>query len=896
MENKNKIWAKSKINENTKQPFTLSEHTNDVLKAFESLKENVRKELHPLITLSIFLHDLGKCHPRFQLFLLKNQNYKPFDLSSNIYHSIFSVLWIDQEKLKEKIKSLVNGKSDDYLRIILSAVAYHHWKASIEDQIRFGSEDFDKFLDRANTNGFLDKLEKNIESEINNFNEKFENIISFNKEMLKGLSRGVSFAEYVIPPYQLYWLPKRQNFNPEDKINKDWIFISGFLIRSDHFASYCEENDAGIIKADIESLSYDEIKSKTVKEIGIDENKIWQLSDAPSLKNKNVILVAPTGSGKTEFSFLWAGENKFFYTLPLRSAVNQIYNRAKKIFENSDEKVGLLHSDADVYLIDDTDESENIKIYETSKQLSYPAIISTGDQFFPYALRPPGFEKIFGAFSYSRLIIDEVQAYDPKSAAIIIRFIQDIVRMGGKFLLMTATLPSFIKKELGKLNLTAEDYHLKNIYEEKKDELDKFCKHILKIDLIENEIKNKRAGFNLSDKIEDIIREAEKGRRVLVILNTVKQAQNVYDKVVKKFKNNVWLLHSRFTMADRRKLEIQLCGDKNQRIVGEFQNPKAKDEAIGKILIATQVVEASLDLDADILFTELAPMDSLVQRMGRILRRLQLDFDGKIVNKNGDTILIPTEPNIYIWTFKTGLESGNGKVYERELLYKTLLFFAQSEKNFEMINTKLSDKKKEILIDQVEDVEKQSVKRKKKGTDIILKSSTIEFSEYKKYGTVDELYENLSDQGYLKKFNDMLAILDSGYMSDRKEDAQKMFREITTIQAIPLEILDEGKVVKTKDELKEKIEQFFWENEKKDHLYTLFKKDIVSKYVVNIHPRWNMQKDKVSEWIEATLFEDNRRLREKVSRWTKSIYFVNYDYNSKNGIGSEQKENDDNFL
>jgi len=89
-----------------------------------------------------------------------------------------------------------------------------------------------------------------------------------------------------------------------------------------------------------------------------------------------------------------------------------------------------------------------MRIYEFARQLSYPAIVSTGDQFFPYALRPPSYEKIFAKFSYSRLIIDEVQAYDPKAAAIVVKFIEHVVQMGGKFLLMTATIPLFIQKRL----------------------------------------------------------------------------------------------------------------------------------------------------------------------------------------------------------------------------------------------------------------------------------------------------------------------------------------------------------------------------------------------------------------------------------------------------------------
>lgn len=74
-----------------------------------------------------------------------------------------------------------------------------------------------------------------------------------------------------------------------------------------------------------------------------------------------------------------------------------------------------------------------MRVYELARQLSSPAILSTGDQFFPYALRPPSYEKIFAKLSYSRLIIDEIQAYDPKAAAIVVKFIEHIVQMGVNF-------------------------------------------------------------------------------------------------------------------------------------------------------------------------------------------------------------------------------------------------------------------------------------------------------------------------------------------------------------------------------------------------------------------------------------------------------------------------------
>ena len=139
-------------------------------------------------------------------------------------------------------------------------------------------------------------------------------------------------------------------------------------------------------------------------------------------------------------------------------------------------KAGLLHSDADVYLLSqETDEAGTMKLYDLAKQLSYPVMISTGDQFFPYALRPPGYEKVFALLSYSRLVIDEIQAYDPKACAIVTKFMEWMHKMGGKFLLMTATLPKFVENRIKE---SAPDCEMINIYENEKD---KFQKKFLNI-------------------------------------------------------------------------------------------------------------------------------------------------------------------------------------------------------------------------------------------------------------------------------------------------------------------------------------------------------------------------------------------------------------------------------
>ncbi|MCS7164426.1 MAG: CRISPR-associated helicase Cas3', partial [Thermodesulfovibrio sp.] len=586
---------------------TLRKHTEDLFTVLNHIKKYIPEQIIDALKISVFFHDLGKVMPSFQIKEMDNKNYEPWDVTYEIPHSLFSVFLIDLDKLK-----------NEYKNFIISAIAYHHWREDYEKYLKSRDIEFAEFCKKAIE--WKDKLINNLLNEMSNL-EAYSKFITVNESWLNGIINGRSLTRYAVPPYKFDYEPLREG------PNKDWILLSGFLQRCDHFASYCEEEGENFDNVEIESILFDklkkgielDIKSKIKK-----EEKIWQFEKFEEAKGKNIVLVAPTGYGKTEFAFLWSHSKKFVYTLPLRSAVNQIFNRAENLFGN--DKVGILYSDIDLYLITKKSEEEAFRTYGLSRQLSYPVIISTGDQFFPYALRPPGFEKIFSLFSYSDIVIDEVQAYEPKACAIVVKFLRWINFLGGRFLVMTATLPNFImdaiKKDL--------EIHCINIYEEKKQDLSKIFKH--KLGIIE--IQNAEGSFEITiEIIKAMINQASSGKRVLIILNTVEQAQKVYEAVIEQIKKDninikVYLLHSRFTINDRKKLEYE--------IFKEFSNPKPNNEGEGKILIATQVVEASLDIDADIIYTEICPLDSLVQRMGRVLRRYFYIGDGKIIDKSNE--------------------------------------------------------------------------------------------------------------------------------------------------------------------------------------------------------------------------------------------------------------------
>lgn len=823
------IWAKSKRDE-ASPPILLKNHTQDLIEVIENLPYEKLKQINldkaffkRLLKWAAFFHDLGKVSPKFQEGI-ENSNYKianfPKDFP-NIRHNILSLFFINKEKTKE-----ICREDENLYATFLSAIAFHHWKTDEKEYLLHINEDLKKASKLLLENNNGEELAKILKKHFDGFkidSLDVQEFISFDGDLTKQLSKeGSLISVNILPPYTLYFLPERLRAEKQLKIDLNlWIFLSGFLIRADHFTSLVEQKDyAKIALEDIEKVIPEiNLKNKFENKFGKD---FWQ-KKAEEFKDKNLILIAPTGIGKTEFALLWAEGEKFFYTLPMRVATNQIFERASRYFSKSKEdredpfiydNVGLLHSDADLYLYEKWESSkkdidgETPRILDLSRHFSLPVNICTGDQIFPASLKYPQYEKIYATLGYSKLIIDEVQAYDPRACAIVVKMLEDIVSLGGRFLLMTATLPVFVKEYLKERGIIKDD-NIIDCYDD-NNKIGLKIKTDLKHKI---ELRNK----DIVEDINEIITKADEGKRTLIVLNTVEKAEAVYKKIKEKIERKeifLDLLHSRFTLNERKKKESDL-----ER---EFKNPKPPDEKKPKILVATQVVEASLDIDADYLFTEIAPMDSLIQRMGRVMRRVDI-LKNKIRNSEDElkyeNFYPNLESNICIY-YQEGkgkdliIESGEGKVYEKELLSRTLRILNEKEK----------------------------------------------IAESEKQKLVEEVYSKLENSEYLKKFYQTLSILDTGYVSENKQEAHNLFRQIYTIP-----LIDEEKVNEIKDKIQKEI------NKNPEITWLWFKKEIVAEYVINEN-MWEYKEDKPLWNTLRSFIKTDRKTEEKIKRYCEGIW------------------------
>lgn len=566
---------------------TLFEHIEKCLDVFNNVCEVMpflskisgNENFFDHLFYAIVLHDFGKSADGFQKQLTEGKRW-------NYRHEILSSGFVTGLNLDNFVKQaiglaiLTHHKDIQVLKEKYPAYpesnpGYRFWQEKIKELEKNWDE--------------LAIIQQKISTWYKGSNYVFQPLTS-----IEQLTNG--YKDFLIP----------YDFDIEDEIFTPLsgcygVLLRGCLIACDHLSS------AGYKK--IQCALHD-MEASLQKEIEINghEFKDWKPFQKISARTDgNLIISAPTGSGKTEAALLWSNRNeneskgrRIFYILPYIASINAMYKRLLPLI--SEDKLSLLHGKAGYFLykyMADYDEITNISENRSvSRKIYHPYKILTPFQLLKAFFGIRGFEMQFAEMSEGLFIFDEIHAYDPHTTALVITMIEYLKKnYHAKFCIMTATMPKFLRQMFESVIEPVTKAEMSN---ENRNE---YTRHRLKI--IDCDI------FNI---IPQIIKRLENNERVMVVCNTVRQSQIVYDQL-KEMAMNPGLLHGRFILRDRERVE---------------SNIKNFD-----LLVGTQAIEVSLDIDFDVLFSEPAPIDALIQRLGRINRTKRMKLADVFICRQG---------------------------------------------------------------------------------------------------------------------------------------------------------------------------------------------------------------------------------------------------------------------
>jgi len=640
--------AKLELNENGEKYFqTLEGHTTDALKILKVYIQRNQEVITQFckrweldeekflrnLFLTVYLHDIGKLTEEFQAnirqnkksqkyphayygFFLLHESFKdtiieiPVELASILGHhtQLYDQLYVDYNQF-EKPTFL----EDEIIEFVANAV-------KIYEELKFA-----EFFDFK---GFAPTIPEFRWRKIDNLRKKFIRKINMYLDEKSNYEKIKSIFSYFFSILQTCDDYASANFSR---------FVEGYNGERRLFDSVLEKPEKYVLMLDVKDPIETILRNK----------KPYKFQEEMLKATEFVTLFAPCGRGKTEGALLWATNflkkfrrNKIVFAMPTQTTSNAMYDRLRKIF--GEENVGLYHGRSFIKLSDEkareneeSDEEKDVKEIrnETFKGNIFfkPITITTIDHLlysFVKGFRQADFA--LGNLQNAVIIFDEVHYYEKVTLEHLITLFAGLRKMKIPHLLMSGTFPEFLLERLKDYNYIIDDEGLKYkpfrlVYEDKM--------------LIWKEGNEWKVNENV---LNGIVENYKEGTIQFVILNTVERAKQFYKNMREELgkESNIMLYHSQFTYNDRIKKEDQI--DK-----GVKQKPF--------ILVATQVIEISLDISCDIMYSELAPPDAIGQRAGRLNRKGEF-WKNEVEHKLNVYLpekSLPYEENLIVKTEKT---------------------------------------------------------------------------------------------------------------------------------------------------------------------------------------------------------------------------------------------------
>lgn len=422
------------------------------------------------------------------------------------------------------------------------------------------------------------------------------------------------------------------------------------------------------------------------------------ISTATDAESSGIYVIeAPMGLGKTEAALALseilaarAGAGGMFFGMPTQATSNGIFPRLEKwadgLAEDEQTLLAIKLAHGNAALNEDYRElftgHSNLNIESDSglivhdwfsgrkQTLLSDFVIGTVDQLLMAALKQKHVMLKHFGLSGKVVVVDECHAYD----AYMSQYLDMAIKWLGIYkvpvIILSATLPEKRRAELIEAYTDSEKRRAKHTEAHvDKTIADEAWKHSLAYPLLtyteNNAVKQKALAFDGENKevsVRRIIRDevaatagyaVERGGCVGVIVNTVRKAQEIAAELQSAFpKAEVIIMHAQFIMTDRAKREEQIL-----KRVGKHSTPESRR---GLIIVGTQVLEQSLDLDFDLMITELCPMDLLLQRTGRLHRHNRVRPQG-----------LETASCFVLDETDDSFDSGSAAIYGEWLLMRT---------------------------------------------------------------------------------------------------------------------------------------------------------------------------------------------------------------------------------
>ena len=603
-----------------------------------------------LLTKIVFIcaiHDIGKIHPTFQgrddetLEMLRQENLNQVSFDTRFRHEQYGANIFDRLSVDD-----VDMKNSD---IISQIIRMHHQK----EHKKNSDINIIKIDDKEKA-----KKWRHIQNEIYDY---VKNIFRFDN--LNLINKNISKSELFVV----------QNAILGIMITADWIASNNYVFDNQQ----CENIDEFLKSRKVQALKFLNNEWLIRQQIPLMQdfksafgfNGRPVQNDVEKIVHKNdikcMLIESDCGSGKTEAALYAAavlgnrsGLSGIYMGLPTGVSAEAIQNRVDEFLTSHGMRNTKLYTSKSMLLREP--DKKPIWTDISRQRLLASSAVGTVDQVMT-AARLVRFESVrMDGLASKVLIIDEIHAYDAYMLAVIKDLLKICGELGVPVIMLSATLPISTKNDL--LGVLCDgDIELHNGYP--------MISYVTKDGNVHEHVSHQYMPdkkiscellpiLNDNDKIARYAVDAVKdGGCECVIMNTVADAICVYDKIKKNKKNDckIILYHSRMTINARdetsRKI-LAMCGkDRTKR-----------PERV--IIVGTQVLEQSLDIDVDYMITAICPIDLLFQRIGRYHRHGDAGtIREHVVVTNTVQVLIPFDLSSY---------GGTEYVYEKCYLDATI--------------------------------------------------------------------------------------------------------------------------------------------------------------------------------------------------------------------------------